>query len=373
MTQTVLLTIGRLPKALDFARAFHHAGWRVLVAEPFATHLTGASNCVAQSFVVPAPKKGKQAYLAALAALVVEQQVDLVLPLSEETMHVAHLRPLLPSHVSLYAPDPASLLRLHDKHAFIQYAGGLGLSVPETADLASPQAHAIAQAHDYVIKPVFSCSGRGVTLCPRRAALPDISSERMIVQRCVRGASVSTFAIMHEGAILCHVAYRGLVMSGSVAVAFERVEEAAVAAWVRDFAMASGHTGFASFDFIVDAAGRPYAIECNPRVTSGLHFLDPRDLVSAITQPGSQPVRPRADSRLMQFYPTLTEVQASFGRKTFVSNLKHMLSARDVTWSLADPMPFLTMPITAFGIIAAAISEKKSFGEVSTDDIAWYE
>jgi len=29
---SLLLTIGRLPKALDFARSFHAAGWRVVVA-----------------------------------------------------------------------------------------------------------------------------------------------------------------------------------------------------------------------------------------------------------------------------------------------------------------------------------------------------
>jgi hypothetical protein len=52
---TVLITIGRLPKALDFARAFHARGWRVVVAEPFRRHLTGASRQVARSMQVTSP------------------------------------------------------------------------------------------------------------------------------------------------------------------------------------------------------------------------------------------------------------------------------------------------------------------------------
>ena len=44
--KTVLLTLGRLPKALELARALRAAGARVLVAEPFAKHLTGTSRAV---------------------------------------------------------------------------------------------------------------------------------------------------------------------------------------------------------------------------------------------------------------------------------------------------------------------------------------
>ena len=41
MTGNLLLTLGRLPKALDVARGFADLGWRVVVAEPFKRHLAG--------------------------------------------------------------------------------------------------------------------------------------------------------------------------------------------------------------------------------------------------------------------------------------------------------------------------------------------
>ena len=55
MTGTVLITLGRLPKALDLARGFKALGYRVIVAEPFRWHLTGVSNVIARRFTVTAP------------------------------------------------------------------------------------------------------------------------------------------------------------------------------------------------------------------------------------------------------------------------------------------------------------------------------
>jgi glutathione synthase/RimK-type ligase-like ATP-grasp enzyme len=159
MSKTVLITIGRLPKALDFARSFAAAGWRVLVAEPFKRHLTGASNTVSRSFIVPPPSASKGAYLQALARIIAEEQVELVLPLSEETMHLAHLPALLANSVRVFAPPPAKVLELHDKAAFIALAARHGLAVPETTELGSEAALRLAAQQDYVIKPIFPVPG----------------------------------------------------------------------------------------------------------------------------------------------------------------------------------------------------------------------
>jgi predicted ATP-grasp superfamily ATP-dependent carboligase len=378
MSKSVLLTIGRLPKALDFARSFSALGWRVVVAEPYRTHLTGASNTVAKSVQTPPPSAGKAAYLAALQAIIEAEKIDLVLPLSEETMHVAHLRDQLPKHVQLFAPPSDQLLALHHKALFPKRAAAHGLSVPETAILGTDAAEKLAQTHDYVIKPVYSCSGRGVSLHGAGEALekgkdfaPD---EEAVVQRQLKGQQYSSFTIAHRGGIHAHVIYRGIVMSGSVAVAFERVEQGAIEEWVNRFVAAEHYSGFISFDFFVDDQGQAQAIECNPRVTSGVHFIETEDLAAAILAPFSQPIRMKPAQRMQQFYPTLTEVQAAmFKGPQFWQNLKVLRTAKDVTWRASDPMPFVTMPITAFSIIAMSMREQRSFGQVSTQDISWFE
>ena len=375
MPGTVLITIGRLPKALDFARAFHAQGWTVIVAEPFGSHLTGASRTVARSRVTPAPSAGKAAYLDSLLEIVARDGVDLVLPLSEETLHGAHLRDRLPPGVRLYTPPADHLLALHDKQRFAALAEVLGLTVPTTAALGSVEADALARSNDFVVKPALSCSGRGIVFGaagtrPRAAS----TDARQIVQQRIRGPHFSTFSIAHEGRVAITVVYRGLVMSGTVAVAFERVEHPAIATWVEAFVARTSHTGFISFDFIVDDDGIPRAIECNPRVTSGVHFIETQDLAATTLDPAAPPPRLRDTRWMQQFYPTLTETQGSvFDPVRFGPNFRALMKARDVTWDARDPWPFITMPVTAFQIIAASVRQGRSFGEVSTADISWFE
>ena len=382
MTQTVLLTLGRLPKALDLARSFARAGHRVIVAEPFRRHLTGASRHVARSVVVTAPSVSAETYLQDLLEVVRAERVDLVVPVSEEILHVSRLAPRLPASVRLFAMPHETLLELHDKHRFIQVCARFGLAAPPTFAFGDARAADLASSCDTVIKPVYSCSGRGLRYAARGTALPAAdpagSGRGSIVQARIEGAVHSSFSIARAGRTLGTVVYRGVVMSGSVAVCFERLaSQPAIERWVQQFVEQSAFDGFISFDFVVDGDARPRAIECNPRATSGLHFVDGEDLAAAILRPGSEsaaPLRVRAAPLLQQFYPCLTETQRSLlhDRTRFRHNLRALWQARDVSWDSSDPWPFLSMPVTSAAIIRESIRRGCTFGEVATLDVGWY-
>ena len=243
--------------------------------------------------------------------------------------------------------------------------------------IESPEAQAIAEHQDFVVKPIFSCSGRAVSLHTAGTSLIDVAAnltEPAVVQVQVKGKQYSTFAMAQDGKVLINVTYQGAVMTGSVAVAFERVEIPAIQAWVETFVSRENHSGFISFDFFVDESGTASAIECNPRVTSGVHFIETDDLAPAILNPGAQPIRFKQTKLMQQFYPTLTEVQAAmFKGPHYWDRLKVLRTAQDVTWDARDPMPFITMPITAFSIIALSMRQQQTFGQVSTQDITWFE
>lgn len=373
---TVLLTLGRLPKALDLARGFAKAGCRVLVAEPYGWTLAGASRHVAREFKVPPPSKGKAAYLAALAEIVRRESVDLVVPVSEETMHVAHLAQLLPEGTRLFTMPPAEVLALHDKASFVRKAAAMGLAVPQSAPLGSPVAEALAQTGPVVVKPVFSCSGNGLHILRGGEPLPPTDpAAPAVVQRFVEGREHSTCTVAQGGRVVATMVYRGAVMSGSVAVAFERIEVPAINAWVERFVAETGWSGFISFDFIIDAADLPHAIECNPRATSGVHFWEAPDIARAVLEPDwSGPVRVRRNRTLQQFYACLTETQgAMLRRRGFLPALGSLVTTRDVSWDWRDPWPFLSMIGTSWPIIWQAITKGARFGEVATQDVGWYE
>jgi predicted ATP-grasp superfamily ATP-dependent carboligase len=372
---TVLLTLGRLPKALDLARGFSRAGCRVLVAEPFGRTLTGASRHVAREFGVPPPSVGKASYLAAIAKIVKDEDVDLVVPVSEETMHVAFARDLFDPRVRLFTMPSDQVIALHDKAEFVRIAQAIGLGVPETYTLGTGGAQALAQTGDVVVKPVFSCSGRGMYIVRSGSDLPPADpATPVIVQRFVEGQEYSSCTIARDGRVVATMVYRGTVMAGSVAISFERVEHPAISGWIDTFVNASGWTGFIAFDFIVDAAGTVRAIECNPRATSGLHFWEAKDIARAVLNPAdTAPVRVRPQRQLQQFYACLTEAQlAMFRRRGFMEQLKRLFSTRDVTWASSDPWPFLSMMFTSWPIMRMAMAERVPFGEVATRDVDWY-
>lgn len=371
MSGTVLLTLGRLPKALDLARGFAAAGARVVVAEPFGRHLTGVSRAVARSVAVPAPVAGAAAYLDALMAVVRREGVDLVVPVSEETVHVAGL---VGCGVEVFTMPAARVLRLHSKAGFVAAAGAAGVAVPETWALGEAGAERLVAAGDVVVKPVFSCGGRGVRFVAWGGVLPEMGGAelggRVVVQRRVRGAEFSTCTLAQGGRVISTVVYRATLMTGTVACAFERVEQPAVAAFAARMVAAEGWTGFLSFDLMVDEAGVVWGLECNPRCTSGVHFWDCADVARVVLGTGAT-VRFRPETRLQQFYSVLTETRREMWRGGWLGRVRGY--GPDVSWSWRDPLPFLTMTWTAWPIIRLARARGVPFGEVATLDVGWYQ
>lgn len=369
MTSTVLLTLGRLPKALEIARALHAAGARVLVAEPFARHLSAVSRAVARSFVVTAPAVDRHRYLGELREIIRREAVDLVVPVSEEIIHVAELHGTLAETCRLHSMPAAIVRAVHHKGRFVEICREAGIAVPETRVADDPGAAAIAAQGDYVIKPVAACSGRGVRFFARGEPLPPRSAATIVQQR-VRGDLVSSFSVARRGQVECTVLYRGAVMQGTVAVCFERIAvPPAVERWISRFVAHTGFDGFISFDLIIDAEGRPHGIECNPRATSGIHFVEPRYLAASLLAPYEGHAAALRPERLMQqFFPCLTETQKAMFTPHFAHHLRCLREARDVTWEARDPWPFIGMPYTAWNIIALAARKRMTFGEVAMLD-----
>lgn len=367
--KTVLLTLGRLPKALDVARSFAALGWRVIVADPFSNHLLRVSRSVAKSIQVPAPADDGAAYVAALADIVRREGVDLVAPVSEEIMYVALLRDRLPARTQVLAMPAEALHDAHDKFTFARQAARMGLGVPRTALASEAAALDIAGESDFVLKERHSCGGGGVTFWKRGASFP--RSDSALVQTRIRGAEFSSCTLAHEGRVRATAVYRATIMSGTVAVGFERVDHAEIESWISRYVARSDWTGFISFDFMVGEGLPPCAIECNPRLTSGVHFFETQDIAPAILD-SSAPLRLRPERLLQQFWSCLQETQRALPDLALARRrLSHLRAARDVTWSRADPWPLLAMPWTAREILRHAARDHVSLAVAATRDLRW--
>lgn len=364
-----MLTLGRLPVALDLARGFHALGFRVVVAEPLSMHLCRMSKSILSSRTVTAPRDDPERYLADLSQVIDEEGVDLVVPISEESIYVAGLHGRTRSRV--FCPPRDTLLRLHDKLRFNQWARELGLPVP--AAWSSQEAlRTLDPDRSIVIKPRLSCSGRNVRFGTAGTATFDASTQ--VAQERLDGSETSAFALARNGQVTALAVYRSRVDSGSVAVCFEPVPESGrVADWVERFVKGTQFDGMLAFDFIEDASGRPHAIECNPRATSGLHFLDATAVAASILSdesPATLPaVRPET---LTESWSCYTECLRRLLNGGDAGNaFRELRRARDVTWRRGDPWPFLLMMVNTWPIIRRAVAARASFAEVALADVEW--
>lgn len=375
MAPTVLLTIGRMPKGLDLARGFRAAGARVLVADPFAWHVSRLSRDVDRSFQVRAPRDDRDGFLTDLAEICQRERVDVVVPVSEEAIHVVGVADRLPAHTRLYAAPAAVVRALHDKAAFNDRSAALGLPVPRTAMLGTDAARALANDVDVVLKPQWSCGGMGIVFVDRGHALPPAGHEPTLVQQRIRGPHRSSFTVAVHGVPVATSVYKGNVFSGTVACAFERDDASPqVAAWADTFVRQTGHHGFLSLDFILDDEGTPYAIECNPRVTSGVHVFDTRAIAEVVLHERTDGVIPfRTRTRFQHFYATLMEAEGRlFTGRPSREQFHALATSRDVVWSWRDPLPFLLMTPASWPILKLALFDKVPMSEGATRDVAWF-
>ena len=371
---TVLLTLGRLPVSLDLARALKAAGWRVIVAEPFAWHLCRLSNTVHKSFQVEAPSQNSQRYHAQLLDIIHREAVSLVLPVSEESLYVAQLQGQVPDDVRVLCADQSSLLRLHDKYEFARFAQSLELPVPATTLANESLAVAQLLQDPFVIKPRLSCAGVGVRLADGGGELLDDEKDaRYIVQRKLNGALRSTFSIASTGKTCLNVCYQSRVESGSVSVCFEQIDmPEEIANYIDVIVAATQYNGMISFDFMQDETGQWQAIECNPRASSGMHFLSPDQLQKALID--GQSVSVTVSNRMAkEFWSCLATLEGKLLKgRLDRAGWRHFFKADDITWQFSDMKPFLLMSFIYLPTLVKAIRTRRPLTELLLQDVGWH-
>lgn len=372
----VLLTLGRMPKGLELARGLAANGCQVYVADPHKKHICRYSNSVTENFQVTAPSVSVESYVNDLLQIVNDRHIDLVVPVSEESVYSGLLKDKLPERVQYFGPGFVESRQLHDKYQFNQRLHLIGLPAPATALLGTSAAQALVAQHDVVIKPVHASAGIDIQYLTQGCELPEHTNRPSLVQQQMQGRLLTSFSVARDGVCLGTSVYEGTIMTGSVAIAFERVEDcAAVFQFVDAFIEKNNYTGFISFDIFVEADGLAYAIECNPRLTSGIHLFENSDVARAVINSNSDThISYREQRQFQHFWPCLGTTELSLiKRGPFRKNFGHLVASDDVTWDRHDPMPAIMLNFCSVEIFIKYFREKMSLGEAAICDIEWRE
>ncbi len=372
----ILLTGGRAPATLELARAFHRAGHTVFMAESLRGHLSQPSNAIKANFVVPAPRQNKEAFLIALKHIIVENKIDMLIPTCEEIFYVSMGRDQLPCTV--FTEPIKKLNNLHNKWNFVVNAIGIDLYAPETILINSQDdlLHAYAHWRALILKPVYSrFAARTLITPPLQKALSTLKFDSpWIAQEFLDGQPYCTYSVCHNGVIHAHTTYPSKFTAGQGAtIVFEHVEHPVIFNWVKTFVKENNFTGQIAFDFIQTPNGQLYALECNPRATSGAHLLASNPMfVDAFLDPQPGYVTPLDESaHMLSTAMLMYALPNAIKNGQFINWLKKFFTSNDVIFDLKDPMPSLFQFKSIFAYLALARKHGVTPLEASTFDIEW--
>ena len=85
----ILVTTARAPAALELARHLHRAGHEILLADSRVFSIARYSRYSRKYFRVCPPRESAEQYRHDLCDIIRRESVDLLIPVFEETLHIA--------------------------------------------------------------------------------------------------------------------------------------------------------------------------------------------------------------------------------------------------------------------------------------------
>ena len=289
----ILVTDGGERAALAVVRSLGAAGHEVVVGAASDRSIAGASRFAAGQVRLPDPLGRPAAFVDAVAELVAERAIGVVIPVSE-----AALRLMLPARERLgnaLVPFPSAEVfdAASDKQHLLALARELEIAVPEQIVIADPVSAPLGlegMSFPVVLKPATSVVAtedgqRKVGVRHVRhpseltAALRELkpAAYPILAQRRILGPGSGIFLLRWDGRILARFAHRRIrekPPSGGVSVYRESIEPPADhVAQAERLLAALDWSGVAMVEFKIDhRTGTPYLMEVNGRFWGSLQL-----------------------------------------------------------------------------------------------------
>lgn len=365
----VLVTGSRAPASMDLIRSLVNQGHQVYSADsmrfPMGRFVAGLEKHV----TIPKPNRQFSQFIQVIKNILIEHQIDLLIPTCEEVFFISQAYEELSRYTRVFCEPFARLNRLHNKHTFQQLVLEYGLDAPESWLLTIEQDKQQLPAHlDIILKPVFSRFGSHLVIKPTARQLNSlVLPVPYLAQRFVRGKEYCAYALVDKGEVLAYSSYHPKYTAGPAAgIYFEPAEISAITSFIHNFCQRYQYTGQIAFDFILEQ-DKAFVLECNPRITSGYHFLaDHIDWVSMLqgtrqsVSLATQPYMLGLGMTMYGFKHLRKKPQAIISDYRRAHNV---LKNKDYPWLAIKSMATLS------NIVFRMLKERKNFHQASTDDI----
>ena len=144
---TVLVTDANRGSSIAIIRSLSRHGWRAIAADDHKNSLGFRSRYAAHKVVYPSPARDAGAFVESILAAVVEENVDLVIPTTDDAiLPLAHQRERFKGHCRLAIARNEALLTACNKMETVTLAQEVGVPTPQTY-LANTIEQALDVAH----------------------------------------------------------------------------------------------------------------------------------------------------------------------------------------------------------------------------------
>jgi predicted ATP-grasp superfamily ATP-dependent carboligase len=368
-----------MPFALGLIRRLGEAGHEVLASDTYPAAPGGHSRFVSGHFVTPAPKLDPPGFVAQVARIAAEEEVDLIVPPWEDVFYLAALRHRLPASAELYAAQFEALARLHDKSTFQDLAEELGVRAPATVTARSHDELVAATERfpRYFARAAFSRGGIELLTntgpLAGHVSIDDVSPSAespWLVQEFVDGPMICTYSTLQNGRATAHCTYRApRQWEHSTGIQFESIDGSESLAVVEKIGAAVGYTGQISFDF-VDADDGIVIIECNPRTTDGILLMGAGQVGGGIADP-SQELSMVEPGRLVELdFAVFAQIFREPLRE-MPDSIHDLLHVRDADTGWHDHLPLLYSFLALAHHERLNIHERQKLMAAMSEDVCW--
>ncbi len=279
--------------ALATTRSLGRRGVPVITADYSPTALAGASRFSVGYRIYASPQTQPVQFIADIAALVRQEHIEIILPMTELTMGL--LLEARDHFVNVHLPfaDAETIDALANKCALMRLAESLGVPVPTTWYIDNPEdlpEDLSALPYPVVVKPGRSwqqVDGHWIRAAVHFANRPEavqdlvntepgLRTQPFMLQESVAGSGQGVFALYDQGkpiAFFSHRRLREKPPSGGVSVLSESVPvDPELLAIARTLLDAVSWHGVAMVEFKVGVDGTAYLMEVNTRLWGSLQL-----------------------------------------------------------------------------------------------------
>lgn len=279
--------------ALAVTRSLGKRNLEVFTAEEMPEALASSSRFSKRHFTYPSPRVCPDEFISVLSQLVEEQQIDILMPMTELTVMLLIMHKASFHDVRIPFSDLSTIESFNNKCTLMQTAASLGIPVPRTwyADDAENLPCNIEElSYPVVVKPGKSWllyKGQWSRTAVRFAQSPSdvrnilnsdwaFRAHPFMIQENIAGHGAGVFAIYDHGRLLALFAHRRLREKpprGGVSVLSESIViDPVLALYARRLLEHAGWHGVAMVEFKIASDGTPYLMEINTRFWGSLQL-----------------------------------------------------------------------------------------------------